>query len=88
MSPDIIVIGAGVTGGSIAWHLAMFGAKVALVDAAGPACRPSASWASAGGLRSQGRHDADRPLTLMAAARWPGLGQVGSGSRYSMLSTT
>ncbi|WP_172327670.1 FAD-binding oxidoreductase [Mangrovicoccus sp. HB161399] len=74
MSPDVIVLGAGVTGGAIAWHLARSGAKVALVDAAGPAAAPSASWASAGGLRSQGRHAADQPLTLMAAARWPLLG--------------
>ncbi|WP_138468745.1 FAD-binding oxidoreductase [Poseidonocella sp. HB161398] len=74
MSADVIVIGAGVTGGAIAWHLARDGARVALIDAAGPACRPSASWASAGGLRSQGRHAADQPLTLMAAARWPVLG--------------
>lgn len=74
MTYDILVLGAGVTGASIAWHLARDGASVALVDAAGPACRPSASWASAGGLRSQGRNGADQPLTMMAAARWPGLG--------------
>lgn len=73
MSFDTIVVGAGVIGSSIAWHLARDGARVALVDETGPASRPSASWASAGGLRSQGRHDADRPLTKMAAARWPDL---------------
>jgi len=73
-APDVIVLGAGVTGASIAWHLARDGARVTLIDPAGPAAKPSASWASAGGLRSQGRHAADQPLTLMAAARWPGLG--------------
>jgi sarcosine oxidase subunit beta len=31
---------------------------------------PSASWASAGGLRTQGRHAADRLLAIRAAARW------------------
>lgn len=73
MKCDVIVLGAGVIGGSIAWHLSCDGARVALVDTQGPACRPSASWASAGGLRTQGRQDADRPLSLMAAAQWPTL---------------
>ncbi|QQA41967.1 NAD(P)/FAD-dependent oxidoreductase [Pelagovum pacificum] len=67
---DVIVLGAGVIGGFIAWNLAQQGAAVAVADPAGPAARPSASWASAGGLRSQGRHDADRPVTLRASELW------------------
>ena len=31
---------------------------------------PSATWASAGGLRSQGRHAPEHAMTLEAAARW------------------
>lgn len=72
---DVAVIGSGVIGSSIAYHLARRGAKVALIDARGPAVAPSASWASAGGLRSQGRHAEDAPLTLAAAKRWAHLPQ-------------
>jgi sarcosine oxidase subunit beta len=74
MSPDVIVLGAGVIGGAIAFDLARRGAAVLLVDRAHPAAAPSASWASAGGLRSQGRHAAEHALTLRAAARWRTLG--------------
>ena len=70
---DVVVVGGGVTGTSIAYHLARDGASVVLVDKAGIAEAPAATWASAGGLRSQGRHAPDRPLTLEAAARWPTL---------------
>jgi sarcosine oxidase subunit beta len=73
VSVDVAVVGAGVIGASIAYHLAKVGASVALVDRAGPAEAPGATWASAGGLRSQGRHKEDQPLTRLAAARWPNL---------------
>ncbi|MDQ0390490.1 NAD(P)/FAD-dependent oxidoreductase [Labrys monachus] len=66
----IVVIGSGVIGASIAYHLARAGAGVALVDRSGPAAMPSASWASAGGLRSQGRHAPEHAITKAAALRW------------------
>lgn len=66
----IVVVGSGVIGASIAYHLANAGADVLLVDRATPAAKPSASWASAGGLRSQGRHAPEQPLTLAASERW------------------
>ena len=74
MNADVVVLGAGVAGTSIAYHLARLGARVVVVErgrAAGVA--PGASWASAGGLRTQGRHPAEQPLARLAAARWPGL---------------
>lgn len=71
---DLIVIGAGIIGASIAYHAAKAGADVALVDARGMAEAPSASWASAGGLRTQGRSATEQPLTKLAAERWRDLG--------------
>lgn len=73
MNPDVVVVGAGVIGASIAYHLADAGASVALVDLAEPASPPSASWASAGGLRSQGRSAPEKPISRRAAERWRSL---------------
>ncbi|CAH1691739.1 Sarcosine oxidase subunit beta [Hyphomicrobiales bacterium] len=73
---DVIVIGSGVIGTSIAYHLAREGAKVTLVDKAfDAATKPAATWASAGGLRSQGRHAEDQPITRLAAQRWKTLSE-------------
>ncbi|MGH2339886.1 NAD(P)/FAD-dependent oxidoreductase [Segnochrobactraceae bacterium EtOH-i3] len=74
-SADVIVVGAGVIGASIAWHLAKAGVPVHLVDQSGPAAAPGATWASAGGLRSQGRHGPEQALSLAAARRWPTLAE-------------
>ena len=75
MSADVVVLGAGVIGTSIAYHLARRGARVHLVDQGRPAGAPSASWASAGGLRRQGRAAPERPVSLRAAARWKTLAE-------------
>lgn len=75
MSPDVAVLGGGVIGLSVAYHLAREGAAVALVERARPGSAPGATWASAGGLRSQGRHAAERTLSIRAAARWPSLSE-------------
>lgn len=70
---DVIVIGAGVIGASIAYHLAREGSRVTLFDNVDAPCAPSASWASAGGVRSQRRDPREWHLTVRAASRWPGL---------------
>lgn len=70
MRPDVLVIGAGVIGASIAYHLAREGARATLLDRAGPGEAPGATWASAGGLRSQGRSAPEQPISLAAAQRW------------------
>ena len=72
---EVIVIGAGVIGASIAYHLARDGAHVTMYDNLDAPCEPSASWASAGGVRSQNRDPREWKLTVAAAARWSQLGE-------------
>lgn len=52
MTPDAIVVGAGIIGGSIAWTLARHGARVTLIDAG--SMGGEASWAGAGMLAPGG----------------------------------
>ncbi|MBV9356533.1 MAG: FAD-binding oxidoreductase [Chloroflexi bacterium] len=71
---DVAIVGGGVTGSSIAYHLARAGAQVQVFEqAVAPAVEPSASWASAGGVRQQGRDPREWPLTIEAGRRWPSL---------------
>ena len=70
---EIVVIGGGVIGSSIAYHLARQGRQVLVVERAEPAIEPAASWASAGGVRRQGRHPAEAKLASEAIDRWPTL---------------
>jgi sarcosine oxidase subunit beta len=73
---DVIVLGSGIIGSSIAYHLARDGARVTLIDQThAAATKPAATWASAGGLRSQGRHNEDHPITKSAAERWKTLSE-------------
>lgn len=70
---EVLVIGAGVMGSSIAYHLARQGRGVLVVERAEVAVEPAASWASAGGVRRQGRHGAEARLASEAIARWSAL---------------
>jgi sarcosine oxidase, subunit beta len=73
---EIVVIGGGVMGSSIAYHLARQGRRVLVVEQeAESAVEPTASWASAGGVRRQGRHAAEAKLASEAIARWHTLEQ-------------
>ena len=70
---DIAIIGGGITGNSIAYHLARQGQHVLVIERANIASEPAASWASAGGVRRQGRHPAEAQLAGEAIQRWPTL---------------
>jgi sarcosine oxidase subunit beta len=67
---DILIVGGGVIGNSIAYHLARQGRQVLVIDRAQIADSPAASWASAGGVRRQGRHPAEAMLAIEAIQRW------------------
>ncbi len=73
---EIVIIGGGVIGSSIAYHLAKQGRQVLVVEQGmESATAPTASWASAGGVRRQGRHPAEAMLAIEAIARWQTLEQ-------------
>src|SRR5260370_22010794 len=72
---DILIVGGGVIGNSIAYHLARQGRQVLVIDRSNSADSPSASWASAGGVRRQGRHPAEAKLAIEAIQRWKTLEQ-------------
>ena len=80
---DVVVIGSGVTGASTAYHLARQGRRVLVVERAQPAVEPAASWASAGGVRRQGRHPAEASIASESIARWPSLeAELGADMGY------
>ena len=72
---DIVIVGGGVIGNSTAYHLARQRRQVLVVERSGVAVSPAASWASAGGVRRQGRHPAEAMLAIEAIERWRTLEQ-------------
>jgi sarcosine oxidase subunit beta len=67
---DVLIIGGGVIGSSIAYHLSLQKRQVLVCERAAVAVEPAASWASAGGVRRQGRDPAEAALASEAIARW------------------
>jgi sarcosine oxidase subunit beta len=68
MTGEIAIIGGGVMGSSIAYHLAKRGARVTLIERDQLAAQ--ASGASAGGVRQNGRDRRELPLAIAAIKRW------------------
>lgn len=65
---EVIVVGGGVIGSSIAYHLARAGVRTVLLEKRTIAA--AASGASAGGVRQQGRDPRELPLAIRACERW------------------
>lgn len=70
---EVVVVGGGVEGCSIAYHLAKAGVRVTLLERW--AIAAAASGASAGGVRHQGRDFREFPLAFRAIERWATLEQ-------------
>ncbi|MEY8827177.1 NAD(P)/FAD-dependent oxidoreductase [Sedimentitalea sp. XS_ASV28] len=67
-TPDVLVIGAGITGVTAALALAEAGISVEIIDRYGPAAMAS-GWTLAG-VRQSGRDPAELPLAQAAVAVW------------------
>ena len=65
---EIAIIGGGVIGCSIAYHLSKRGTKVVLIERDQLAAQ--ASGASAGGVRQNGRDPREMPIAIAAIQRW------------------
>src|SRR5947209_1668560 len=73
---DVLVIGGGVIGSSIAYHVARQGQRVLVVERDEVAVEPAASWASAGGVTPDwGQHPAESAIACAALRRWPTLAE-------------
>lgn len=74
-SVEVLVIGGGVIGSSIAYHVARQGRTVLVMEHSEVAQEPAASWASAGGIRLWEQDPPEAPLALAACTRWPVLSE-------------
>lgn len=80
---EVLIVGSGVNGGFTAYHAARQGRRVLVLERAEPGIEPAASWASAGGVRRQGRDAAEVPLAIEAIARWDTLeDELGADLKY------
>ena len=73
MSPDIVIVGAGITGGSTAYELSKAGFKVEVFERYFPAAMAS-GWTLAG-VRQSGRHQAELPLAKYSIDKWSSLSE-------------
>lgn len=69
----VVIAGAGVIGSATAYNLARLGVEVTLLDRSRTPAGATASGASAGGVRAQGRTLPELPLAVDALDRWLGL---------------
>lgn len=72
---EVLIIGAGVIGNSIAYHVARQRRSVLVVERQDLVVEPAASWASAGGVRLWEQDPGEAALAHAALARWPALAE-------------
>jgi len=65
---DVVIIGGGIHGCSVAYHLAKAGVKVTVIEK--DVVSRHASGVNAGGVRLLGRHFSEVPLSKEASLRW------------------
>lgn len=71
ISVDVAIVGGGIMGCAAALELRKAGRSVALLEKG--LCGAQASGVNAGGVRQQGRHITELPMTRRAAKIWPRL---------------
>ena len=78
---DVIVIGGGIVGCALAYHLRAHGRSVVVVERHGVGHEGSGR--NAGGVRQQARVPAELPLAMAAVERWPALErELGAPTEY------
>ena len=73
-SPDVVIVGAGITGCAAAYNLAALGEKVQVIEKYSPASMAS-GWTLAG-VRQSGRHKSEVPLAQFSVNLWPKLKEI------------
>ena len=71
MSPDVVIVGAGITGCASAYELAQLGFKVEVLEKYHPAAMGS-GW-TLGGVRQSGRDPSELPLATYSVRKWSSL---------------
>ncbi|RZO15875.1 MAG: FAD-binding oxidoreductase, partial [Candidatus Thioglobus sp.] len=68
MSPDVVIVGAGITGCASAYALSKLGLRVEVIEKYFPASMGS-GW-TLGGVRQSGRDPAELPLAQFSVKKW------------------
>lgn len=73
-SPDVVIVGAGITGCSTAFELSKSNLKIEVIEKYQPGSMAS-GWTLAG-VRQSGRHSAEIPLAKYSVLKWPDLTEM------------
>ena len=83
-SPDVIIVGAGITGCAAAFELSKSNLKIEVIEKYQPASMAS-GWTLAG-VRQSGRHSAEIPLAKYSVQEWPNLVEIlGGDTGYTQM---
>ena len=83
-SPDVIIVGAGITGCAAAFELSKNNLKIEVIEKYQPASMAS-GWTLAG-VRQSGRHSTEIPLAKYSVQEWPNLVEIlGGDTGYTQM---